>query len=200
MERMARARALIVRQRKEWGEILTGFETRNRYAVFDADGREIYLAAEVSRSLLARLFLGNWRPFEIRVVTPEGAPVLTIQRPFRWFFHEVSVSAASGQVLGSVKQRFSWLRRRFTVRDASGLELCELFGPILHPWTFEIREGERVLGRIVKRWTGMGKEVFTDADNFGVEFPHAWDVNRKAIFLAAVFLIDFLYFERSGSN
>jgi hypothetical protein len=200
MERMTRTRALVIRQRKEWGEILTGFEARNRYAVLDTDGREIYLAAETSGSLLARIFLGKLRPFDIRVVTPEGAPVLAIRRPFRWFFHEVHVSGASGQMLGTVKQRFAWLRRRLAVRDASDLEFCELYGPILHPWTFEIREGERVQGRIVKRWSGIGKEVFTDADNFGVEFPQGWDVNRKAILLAAVFLVDFLYFERSGGD
>lgn len=200
MERMATTRTLAVRQRKEWGEILTGLEARNRYSVHDADGREIFLAAEIAGSFLARIFLGHWRPFEILVVAPDGAAALTIKRPFRWFFHEIHVSGADGSPLGSVKQRFAWLRRRFSVRDALGREFCELYGPILHPWTFEIREGERVHGRIVKRWSGVGKEVFTDADNFGVEFPRGWEVSRKAIFLAAVFLIDFLYFERSGQN
>jgi uncharacterized protein YxjI len=200
MEEMAGTRALAVRQRKEWGEILTGFETRNRYGVYDADGRELYLAAEVSGSFLSRTFLGNWRPFEIQVLTPDGRGVLTIRRPFRWFLHEIDVSAADGRVLGSVKQRFAWLRRRFTVRDGSGREIGHLHGPILHPWTFEIREADRVLGRIVKRWSGLGKEAFTDADNFAVEFPHIWDVDRKAVFLGAVFLIDFLYFERSGQK
>ncbi len=198
MERMADTRALAVRQRKEWGEILTGFEARNRYGIQDADGREVYLAAEIAGSFLARMFLGRVRPFEIQVVSPDGVGVCTIKRPFRWFLHEVHVSGAGGRPLGSVKQRFAWLRRRFSVRDASGLEFCELYGPILHPWTFEIREGERALGRIVKRWSGTGKELFTDADNFGVEFPRGWEVSRKAILLAAVFLIDFLYFERSG--
>jgi len=200
MDRLAATRTLAVRQRKEWGEILTGFEARNRYSVHDADGREIYLVAEIAGSWLRRIFLGNWRPFEMPVVTPDGAAVLTIRRPFRWFFHVVHVSGADGRPLGSVQQRFAWLRRRFCVRDAAGRDFCELYGPIFHPWTFEIREGERVLGRIVKRWSGTGKEVFTDADNFGVEFPRGWEVSRKAILLAAVFLIDFLYFERSGQS
>ena len=29
---------ILVRQAKEWGEILVGFETRNRYELFDESG------------------------------------------------------------------------------------------------------------------------------------------------------------------
>jgi len=70
-----------------------------------------------------------------------------------------------------------------------------LFGPILHPWTFEIREGEEVFGKITKKWSGLLKEGFTDADNFGVTFPADWPNEIKAILLGAVFLIDFVHFE-----
>ena len=31
LENLAQANALIIRQQKEWGEILTGFETKNKY-------------------------------------------------------------------------------------------------------------------------------------------------------------------------
>jgi hypothetical protein len=46
MQRLSGAAGLVVSRKKEWGEILTGFETRNRYKVFDSDGRELFLAAE----------------------------------------------------------------------------------------------------------------------------------------------------------
>ena len=32
------------------------------------------------------------------------------------------------------------------------------------------------VGRITKQWTGLGKEMFTDADNFGINFPLDLDV------------------------
>ena len=32
------------------------------------------------------------------------------------------------------------------------------------------------IGEISKKWTGMGEEMFTDADNFGVSFPVDLDV------------------------
>jgi hypothetical protein len=46
------------------------------------------------------------------------------------------------------------------------------------------------------------KEAFTDADNFGVgvSFPLDLDVKVKATLLGAVFLIDFMFFEKSQNN
>lgn len=46
-----------------------------------------------------------------------------------------------------------------------------------------------VIGRISKQWTGLDTEMFTDADNFGVQFPMDLDVKMKAVVLAACFLI-----------
>jgi hypothetical protein len=71
-----------------------------------------------------------------------------------------------------------------------------LYGPLLHPWTFEIRKGGMPQGKICKKWSGLLKEGFTDADNFGVTFPPGWCDAHKSLLLAAVFLIDFVHFEK----
>ncbi|MBU2530993.1 MAG: scramblase, partial [Elusimicrobia bacterium] len=52
------------------------------------------------------------------------------------------------------------------------------------------------VGKIIKKWSGLGKEAFTDADNFNITFPQGIDVKQKAILLGALFLIDLLYFEK----
>ena len=41
----------------------------------------------------------------------------------------------------------------------------------------------------------MLQEGLTDADNFGVTFDRALGADQKALLLATVFLIDFMYFE-----
>lgn len=135
MERLSSINALIVSQKKEWGEILTGFETKNKYVVLDSSQR-----------------------------------------------------------------RFSLLRRIYSVFNNSGEEIFQLFGPILHPWTFEIRKNNIEYGKITKKWSGLLKESFTHADNFGVTFPTEWDITQKALFLGAVFLIDFAHFENKGNR
>lgn len=56
------------------------------------------------------------------------------------------------------------------------------------------------VGKISKQWSGLAKEIFTDADNFGIQFPMDLDVKMKATMLAACFLIDFMYFEDNGNR
>lgn len=63
-----------------------------------------------------------------------------------------------------------------------------------------IKKDEVECGKITKKWSGLLKEGFTDADNFGVVFPREWDIGLKAFFLGSVFLIDFVHFENKGKN
>jgi hypothetical protein len=191
---------LVVRQLKEWGEILTGFETKNKYAISDVSGQRLYLAAEEAGSMLLRWFLKALRPFTVAVFTEDGREVLRVVRPFRFYFHRAEVVGSQGQSLGVIERRFSVLRRVYSVLDPSGQETYQLFGPILHPWTFEIRKDGIEVGKITKKWSGLWKEGFTDADNFGVLFPADGGVGSKALLLGAVFLIDFVHFENKGNN
>lgn len=200
MEKLASASGLVVRQLKEWGEILTGFETKNKYTISDVSGERLFLAAEEAGSMLLRWFLKALRPFSIAVFTEGGQEVLRVVRPFRFYFHRAEVVGPQGQSLGLIERRFSILRRVYSVHDRSGLEVYQLFGPILHPWTFQIRKDGVECGKITKKWSGLMKEGITDADNFGVMFPADGDVESKALFLGAVFLIDFVHFENKGNN
>ena len=50
-------------------------------------------------------------------------------------------------------------------------------------------DGTREVGLIRKDWSGVLKEVFTDADNFSVIFPVDLDVRLKALLVGALFLL-----------
>ena len=195
MEKLSPIDGLMVSQQKEWGEILTGFETKNRYAILDMSGTRLYLAAEEAGSTLLRLFLKALRPFTIAILSEDGQVVLRVMRPFRFYFHRAEVVDSQGQSLGVIERRFSLLRRIYSVFNSSGEEVFQLFGPILHPWTFQIKNNGVEYGKITKKWSGLLKESFTDTDNFAVMFPAEWDVKLKALFMGAVFLIDFVHFE-----
>ena len=58
----------------------------------------------------------------------------------------------------------------------------------------DVQTGQQV-GLITKQWSGVGKEVFTDADNLGISFSLDLDVKVKATLLGALFLIDYMYYE-----
>jgi len=194
MDRLKNVPALIVQQKKEWGEILTGFETKNKYSIRDPQGNELYFAAEES-NLLLRLFLKMLRPLTFHIVSKEGSKILKIKKPFRFYFHEVTIQDDHGKGMGRVRREFSLFKRNFTIFDAMGVEIYKITGPFLHPWTFHIVNNGNEVGKISKKWSGLGKELFTDADNFSVEFGSISDLNHKASLLGALFLIDLLYFE-----
>lgn len=52
------------------------------------------------------------------------------------------------------------------------------------------------VGKISKQWSGLAREMFTDADFFGINFPMDLDVRMKAVMLGACFLIDAMFFEK----
>jgi len=199
MQSLENVNGLVISQKKEWGEILTGFETKNKYVVLDSSGNELYVAVEEGGSMLLRWFLKAWRPFEIHIRKFDQKPVIRVVRPFRFYFHELYIYGENEILLGTIKRNFAILRRIYSVLDSSGKKIFQLFGPILHPWTFEIKDELKEHGKITKKWSGLMKEGFTDADNFGVTFPRNWTIEQKAIFLGAVFLIDFVHFENQGN-
>jgi uncharacterized protein YxjI len=195
MEKLKAADSVIVQQKKEWGEILTGFEAKNKYAVSDTSNRQFYWAAEES-SLLARLLLKVLRPFTMHILSMDGRPVIKTMKPFSFFFHEMAVFNSAGKLLGKTRRKFSILSKKFSVEDSQGAALYDLHAPVLHPWTFKISQNGIETGEIVKNWSGLGKEAFTDADNFSVRFPQGALEEQKAVLLGALFLIDMVYFEK----
>jgi len=199
--RLADAERLFVKQQIERLEMWTGIETANQYAVKDGMGRVVFDAAEESGSagqLLGRLFLKSARPFTMHVSTTEGQSAYVMKRPFRFWFYEISVCDAHDRLLGTVTKQLSVVNRRYLLQPADGGETYEIFGPLFRPWTFKLNKNGVECGMISKKWSGLGKEMFTDSDHFGVEFPPQASVDLKALFLGAVFLIDFAHFEDNG--
>lgn len=200
MENLQSVSSLMVAQCKEWGEILTDFETKNKYVVRNESGVEVYWAAEEGGSILLRWFLKALRPFTMVVLNADKNVLIRVKRPFRFYFHEATVVDASGESIGRLSKRFSIIRKKYSVFDSADNEVYQLFGPLLRPWTFIIKRDGEEFGKITKKWSGLLKESFTDADNFGVEFPSTWDVKLKALFLGAVFLLDFVHFEDKNNK
>lgn len=201
-QRFAGYQQLTVRQKKRWLEILTSWEVKNTYEVFDGSGAPVLRVREQGSGLLSilkRMFLGPMRPLHVLVTEIlSSQPVLELRRPFRFIFHRIEVSLpGSGAALGVVHKRWSWFRRIYDIENEHGQVIAELFGPILKPWTFEIRVNDQAVGAVRKRWSGLGKEMFSDADNFGVDLSGIHDPKLKLLAFAAVVLIDVVHFENS---
>ncbi len=56
------------------------------------------------------------------------------------------------------------------------------------------RRGEEI-GRITKQWSGVGREMFTDADTFLVELPVKHGDDLQYLVFATAFAVDLDFFE-----
>jgi uncharacterized protein YxjI len=195
---LASTQSLQVVQQKEMLEVFTNFETKNRYIVQLPTGQPALYAAETgggAGTVLLRTFLKAKRPFTMALMDTVGQPALQLQRPWTWFFSKMHVTDGGGMPVGTIQQRWAFFARRFDVLDHNGQLVAQLHGPFFRPWTFRVVAQGHDIGKISKKWSGLLKEAFTDADTFGVEFSPAMPPPLRSLVLAATFLIDFLYFE-----
>lgn len=192
--------ALVIRQRREWGEILSGWETLNRYAVQDpVGGTQLAIAGEVAGpwSLMLSQMLRNGRPFTIELRDSTGGVLLRVQRVWRLFGTQIEVYGPDGAKLGRVKRRrFTLINTVYDVFDGADGTVGRIVGPMFRPWTFRFEIDGKERGRIEKQWSGFSKEMFSDADTFGVTFQPDLPGPARALLVGATFLVDFLHFEK----
>lgn len=191
------AETVTVSQSKEWLEIFTGFETRNRFSVDFGGKAGALLAAEEGNRWL-RFFLGSARPYSLRVVYRDGKTALLMHAPFRFFKREIEVRTSGDKLLGTVRKRITFPHTRYDIFDASGRQIFEIARGFVKAWTFTVKQDGRDVAVIGKRWSGLGKEMFTDADRFQLQFQQVSDPVHRQILLGALFLIDLKHFEKSG--
>ena len=193
---------LFIRQRKELVEILVDWEMDNQYSILDAEQNELAHVAEKKGGIWAffrRGFLRSHRPLEIAVVDRGGQRVLNLARPFFWIFSTLDVTTGEGRTLGLVQRRWGVLHKKYDLFDAVGSCFARVKAPRWRLWTFPVEGSDGVSeATIAKKWGGVLREVFTDADTYRVEFGEGcWSEEQRAVILAAAISIDFDFFENN---
>lgn len=108
----------------------------------------------------------------------------------------MQVSAPPGNIVGTIEQEWSLFCPSFAIKNNTGETVLRIEGPfctmsICGDVEFKVvsADGNTELGKISKQWSGLIREMFTDADYFGITFPMDLDVRMKAVMLGACFLI-----------
>ncbi|GLH02244.1 Phospholipid scramblase [Gryllus bimaculatus] len=213
LEYLTQIDQLLVHQKVEILEALTGFESKNKFTIKNSMGQKVYYAVEDS-DCLTRNCCGPWRPMDIKILDNFKNEVIHMNRPLAcdscWFpccLQSMEVSSPPGTVVGRVEQEWSILTPQFRVKNAAGDTVLRIEGPFC---TFSIcgdvefkiltADGATQVGKISKQWAGLLREAFTDADHFGITFPMDLDVKMKAVMMGACFLIDVMFFEKKGNE
>ncbi|HET7711628.1 MAG TPA: phospholipid scramblase-related protein [Thermoanaerobaculia bacterium] len=185
---------------RNWWEVLFDWEQRNQYAVTDGMHRHRGWVVEQGlgfAAALARILLRSHRPLEMYVFAPDDQHIaLQIRRPFFFFFSEMEVSDGERRI-GMIRRRFGLLRRIYDLHDAADRPFARIVSPFFRIWTFPVLDsaGNHV-AEISKKWKGLMREAFTDADKFTIDFLGGrWDIERRAVVFAAALSIDFDFFE-----
>lgn len=204
---------LLVHQKVELLEAFTGFETANKYTIKNSLGQKVYYAVE-DTDCLTRNCCGPRRPFDMKILDNYRNEVIHLNRPLRCdscFFpcclQSIEVSSPPGNVVGTVDQEWSICCPSYAIKNASGDTVLRIEGPFCTmsfcgDVEFQVMsaDGATQVGKISKQWSGMIREMFTDADYFGITFPIDLDVRMKAVMLGACFLIDAMFFEKSQNK
>nr|XP_044992439.1 phospholipid scramblase 1 isoform X2 [Jaculus jaculus]XP_044992440.1 phospholipid scramblase 1 isoform X2 [Jaculus jaculus] len=208
LEYLTQIDQVLVDQQVELLEVLTGFETNNKYEIKNSLGQRIYFAVE-DTDCCTRNCCGPLRPFTLRILDNLGQEVMTLERPLRCgsccfpcCLQEIEIQAPPGVPVGYVTQTWHPCLPKFTLQNEKREDVLKVGGPCVvcsccSDVDFQIKSlnEETIIGKISKHWSGCVRETFTDADNFGIQFPLDLDVKMKAVMLGACFLIEYMFFE-----
>ncbi len=172
------------------------FKAANNYDILDPETGEIILhCREPHLGMITKMLrftdYKRMTPFDVRITTTDGDPVVTIQRGISIFLSKVKVLDENEKHIGGFKQKLFTIGGKFDVLDTRDEPLCQLQGKWTS-WSFEFIAGDKVLGKVSKKWAGVGKELFTTADTYVLEIDSAVpaDSPTRMLILAAVMCID----------
>jgi uncharacterized protein YxjI len=148
-------------------------------------------------------FLVNKQLLPTKVFVYEGSNpedesklVLSIHRGFTLIRSRVNIQDKSGQVVGWFQSKLFSLGGAFRVFDAAGTEVALVKGD-WKGWNFRfLDKSENEIGSVTKKWAGIGKELFTSADNYIITLNQASSPAKAILLLAAGLAVDTVYKEK----
>ena len=122
---------LIIRQKRKTVEILTAWESKNKYDISDNAGTELFKAAEQSDTM-DRQCCGAYRAFDMMIEDLQGNVLIQLNRPFAYCDQDMSVCSPPGNDIGSITQEWAMWSPKYTVKDQGGNVAFIIGNLILH--------------------------------------------------------------------
>lgn len=172
------------------------FKASNSYDILDPETKQpLLFCREPNLGFFTKMFrftdYKRMTPFEVVITDTENKSIITVKRGITIFRSEVQVFGENNELIGSFRQRMLSIGGKFDVLDAQGGEVCTLQGKWTG-WEFSFKRNNVEIGKVTKKWAGIGKELFTTADNYILSIDPSVGAEDKAraLILAAVMCID----------
>lgn len=178
------------------------FKLQDTYDILDPNSQQQiaiaqerpHPAVQVLRLLVNKRLLPTH--VHVHAGTDAAAPASLQFSLHKSLFSTVTIKDRSGRLVGTLRSKLLNLGGAFRVFDAQGQEIALVKGN-WHGGTYRLlnRTGEEV-GVISKKWAGLGRELFTSADNYMVAFNRPLPNDDTTRYLAAALAVDILFNER----
>jgi uncharacterized protein YxjI len=173
------------------------FKASNSFDIFDPETKHLILECREERlGGFTKLFrftdYKRMTPFEIDVKVPGGQKLITVKRGVNFWLSNVDVFDESNTRVGKFKQKLFSIGGKFDVLDANDKVLCSLKGKWTS-WDFKFVTADgKEFATVSKKWAGLGKELFTSADNYILQISPEVPADHplRVLIMAAVMCID----------
>jgi uncharacterized protein YxjI len=173
------------------------FKAANSFDIIDPESKQtVLLCQEENLGFFTKLFrftdYKRMTPFNMDIKTAEGQRILSVRRGVSFFLSTDEVPDKRNQTIGKFRQNFFSIGGKFEVLDASERPLCMLKGKWTS-WDFKFVANEgKEFATVTKKWSGIGKELFTTADNYILQISNEVPADHplRLLILAAVMCID----------
>ncbi|KQV50992.1 MULTISPECIES: phospholipid scramblase-related protein [unclassified Duganella] len=176
------------------------FKMSDTYDIIDPETRQNLGVAQEKLSFLVhalRLVIDKrMLPTKVEISEQVNGPaLLTIKRGMTFLRSRIEIVDRSGQAIGYFKSKLFSLGGGFFVYDMRDQLIAEVKGD-WKGWNFKFLDAKgNEKGTVSKKWAGIGKELFTTADNYMISIADDFKANA-GLLLAAGLAIDIVFKER----
>lgn len=172
------------------------FKAANNFDVLDPETGNILMECrEEKLGLFTKLLrftdYKRMTPFDIEIRNAFHEPVVRVKRGISLFLSKIEVFDENNILIGRFKQKFFSVGGAFNILDRNDQVISTLTGKWTG-WEFRFMSGDREQALVTKKWSGLGKELFTTADNYILKISETvpQDDPVRQLILAAVMCID----------
>ncbi|MBS7233320.1 RNAase [Flavobacterium psychroterrae] len=172
------------------------FKAANNYDIYNPETNEIVMNCRENNlgfftKMLRFTDYKTMTPFNIEITTVSGEKIISVKRGIAWLRSTVEVFDEKDRLLGTFKQKIFSIGGKFEILDKNERSAATLQGKWTG-WDFKFSHEDKQLAQVTKKWAGMGRELFTSADNYVLQIEEtvAPDSPLRQLILAAVMCID----------
>lgn len=190
-------KTLLIKERVGFLKFVDTFD------IYDpATGAQVGIAREqvsVWMKLLRLLINKRLLPTSVEVRERDDTPVLmTLRRGVSLLHANVVVRDGMDMEIGWFKSKLFSIGGGFNVLDTQKQQVAEVKGD-WKGWNFRFLAPDGTeIGKVTKKWAGLGKELLTSADNYiiSLDETRALPPNATLLLLAAGLAVDTVYKEK----